>query len=307
MIKINTLNKTYKNGTKANIDINFSVSKGDILGLIGPNGSGKTTLVRQIVGLTKPTSGDIMVAGMSVLNSRNKIKEKIAFFNQKSAMLEAHTVFEVIYFTGIYRGLSRHEAVEQCDKLIEYFGLKSQLNQRLTNLSGGQIKLVMLASTFIGISDLIILDEPTNDLDPVNRYKLWEIIKKYNREYNTTFLIVSHNLIELELIARTIAIMKDGKIIDHGDIQSLKSRYNSGYRIRIRCEYEYVDDLTKELSIERMKKNQNEVTLDLTEEELEKLVNYILPIVTKYNADVNIYRMSLNNIYQIIQEGELYV
>ena len=307
MINVLNITKIYKDGTLANNSINLHVPKSDIVGLIGPNGAGKTTLIRQIVGLLKPTSGEIFIDGQLQNRGRKETSKHIAFFNQKTAMLEAHTAFEVIYYTGVYRGLGKADAQNQANELIEYFGLSSDIKKRLNCLSGGQTKLVMLAATFIGNYPLVILDEPTNDLDPLNRNRLWTLVNRFNHEYNSTFIIASHNLSELETVARTIAIIKDGKIVDYDDIQSLKKKYSNGYQIAVQCEFNEIESLVGKITYPYSIENNNEIFITANEENLSEIAQNILLIIREFNAEMKIYHTTLSNIYQTVQEKEISV
>jgi ABC-2 type transport system ATP-binding protein len=147
--------------------------------------------MRMIAGLSRPTSGEIMIGQLKPNSTREQTTRLISFFNQRDMLLQSQTVFEVVSFTGIYRGLTSRESRAQTAILLEHFGLTNLSKQLLDHVSGGEAKLTMLAAAFVGRSPIIILDEPTNDLDPMNRWQLWNLVQEYHEKYNTTFLIVS--------------------------------------------------------------------------------------------------------------------
>jgi len=302
MIKISDIYKVYKNGTIANRNLSFNISSGEILGIIGSNGAGKTTLVRQIVGLSRPTSGKIEIDDINFINRRKDYMHCIAFSNQNVVLLEAQTAFEVVYFAGIFRGLNRKDSKHQTDELLEYFGINTERGKRLANLSGGQKKLVLLAAAFVGHCPIIVLDEPTNDLDPINRSRLWDIVRCYNDRLKVTFIIVSHNLSELENVARKVIIMRGGSIVDQGDLQMLKGKYNSGYQISLKCKYEDLHKLLQNINFPYEIENQNEVIVRIEEDDLLHVSQNMLPMVQKFGVELKIFRASLMDIYQTIQE-----
>lgn len=306
MLEIKNLCKTYRrNQTKANIDINATIQEGDLVGLIGPNGSGKTTLVRQIVGLSKPTSGSIWLDGKLISDKGNKPSADIAFFNQKYMLLESHTAFEVVYFTGVYRGLSKAESQKQADYLIKYFDLEGSKDKTLWYMSGGQIKLVMLAAAFVGRSRYIILDEPTNDLDPENRERLWELIQVFNREHHTTFIIVSHNLAELESVVRTVLILKEGRVFDSGGIQEIKSKYSQHYKLVIRYESKGSAGNPEQLQKDGYALEPGQFSKLVAKGQVLMEAQRILPLVLEMNGELNVYRTSLVEIFkQLVSKEE---
>ena len=303
MIKIKNLSKTYKSGTTANKNISLKISQGDIIGVVGANGAGKTTLVRQIVGLSRPTTGEITIDNYSHNEGRKHLTSRIAFANQNATLLDAQTVYEVIYYAGVFRGLKATIASKQANELVEYFKLCDYKGCRLMHLSGGQRKLTMLSAAFVGHYPIIVLDEPTNDLDPINRVQLWNLIKLYNSTYGTTFVIVSHNLTELETIVNKVVIMHNGFVKDFDDLQVLKGKYNEGYQISIKCEYEDFEAISNSINVPFKILSQNEIVLESDDDDWLDIANNILPMISAFNIEIRIYRSTLLDIYQKTHEG----
>jgi ABC-2 type transport system ATP-binding protein len=303
MIIIDGLRKEYKDGTVANKDISLTIDTSDIVGLIGANGAGKTTLVRQIVGLAKPTCGTITIDCLAANARREDIAHLVSFFNQKTILLEALTAFEVVAFTGVYRGMKKRDAYQKANDLLEYFGMEGCLKNRLSHMSGGQVKLVMIAAAFIGAMPIIVLDEPTNDLDPINRHKLWKLVRQYNQDYKTTFIVVSHNLAELETIARTIVVMKNGTVVEQGLLLELKEKYSGGYRVIIKCDYGQVETISSAIPYKYTICNDSEIVIQVAENDLPSIIAECMQIVAMYGAEMHISHESLSEVYEIIQGG----
>ncbi|MDR2045227.1 MAG: ABC transporter ATP-binding protein [Clostridium sp.] len=304
MIKLDQIRKIYRNGTVANDNITLKVTEGDILGVVGANGAGKTTLMRVISGLSRQTSGDVTVGNLRPNSRREHTARLISFFSQKTASIQSQRAFEVVYFTGIYRGLSRTEAREQAAELMEYFGLSALSKRYLNELSGGQEKLVMLAGAFIGNYPIVILDEPTNDLDPVNRWQLWDLVKERNEKYHTTFLIVSHNMSELESIARTAVIVHEGRVADAGGIQSLKEKYSKGYRVSLKCDRDDVEGIAREIGLPHTIDNHSEVIVQIGSDQIADLLPRLTAFAPK--CEIRIYRNTLYDVFHAVREESIH-
>ena len=188
--KINHLTKIYKTGNVlANDDISLEIKQGEIFGIFGPNGAGKTTLVRQMAGLIKPSSGSIYLNGINVIQNPEAIPHYTAYFAQAPWILWSVKVWETIFFTGIFRGLSKKHAKEQTETLLTELGLSEIRNRLMQTISGGQSKMLGIAATLIGSRPILILDEPTNELDPINRAKIWNLFSKLCRDNHVTIIL----------------------------------------------------------------------------------------------------------------------
>jgi ABC-2 type transport system ATP-binding protein len=233
--KIDNLTKVYKNGNvTANNGISLEINEGEIFGIFGPNGAGKTTLVRQMAGLIKPTSGSILLRGMDVIKEPSVIPHHVAYFAQAPWILWSLKVWETIYFTGIFRGMSKKEARKQTGQLMEELGLTDIRERLMERLSGGQSRLLGIAATLIGSCPILILDEPTNELDPINRVKVWNLFSRLCKEKGVTIILVTHNVLEAEQVVDRVMIVDYGKIIAIGTPGQLKSRVDDRIRILIK-------------------------------------------------------------------------
>ncbi|HSH35539.1 ABC transporter ATP-binding protein [Schnuerera sp.] len=240
MIKVKNLRKVYENLVVANDGISIDIKQGDIFGLLGPNGAGKTTFIRQISGLLKPTEGEIYFDGdKDIIKNPEVVTEYISYYGQRLLILDSHRTWEVVYYTGIFRGLSKEESLRQTELLIDIFNLTESRNKLMSKLSGGQKKLVGIMSSLIALRPILILDEPTNDLDPENRKKVWDILNYANEKFNTTIILVTHNVLEADQIVNKVAIIDEGKIIGMGSPAELKSKLGDQVRLEIYLKEQY--------------------------------------------------------------------
>jgi ABC-type multidrug transport system ATPase subunit len=233
--KIEGLTKIYKNGNVlANDNLSLEVNPGEIFGIFGPNGAGKTTLVRQMAGLIKPTSGSILLNGIDVVKNPKAIPYSVAYYAQAPWILWSLKVWETIYFTGIFRGLSKKQAAEETERLLHDLGLNDIRSRLMERISGGQSRLLGIAAALIGLRPVLILDEPTNELDPMNRVKIWDLLAGLCRKKRVTIILVTHNVLEAEQVVDRVMIIDKGKIIAHGTPGELKAKVDDRVRIEIK-------------------------------------------------------------------------
>ena len=205
----------------ANRNISLTVKPGTIVGLLGPNGAGKTTLLRQLVGLSRPTSGHIMIGGRTVVAGKSWVKETIAYLPQHPLALGDLTVEEAIRSSALLRGQSRDEANRRTERLLESFDLRPLRHRQVAGLSGGEHRLVGIASVVVAPTPILALDEPTNELDPLMRRRVWDFIEQL-RDPNRVVLLVSHNVLESERVLDRVLIMTQGQVRHDGHPQALR-------------------------------------------------------------------------------------
>lgn len=231
---VNNLSKRYiKGDVLANDQISFELEAGDIFGLLGPNGAGKTTLVRQIMGLVRPTSGKISVFGHDAVADSDLVPNLVSYMTQRPTALADLTLREALVITGRLRGMTTLAARKQSSSLIEEFDLAPLTNRVLGKLSSGQQRLAGFCIALMGDRPLIVLDEPTNDLDPVYRKNLWNKLGEINRTLGTTIILVTHNVIEAERVLKTVGIINQGRITAMGSVGELKSRVDQAVRLEL--------------------------------------------------------------------------
>jgi Cu-processing system ATP-binding protein len=219
MIKFEKLVKKF--GKLVVLDhLDLDIETGGVFAILGPNGSGKTTLIKSFLGMVIPNAGQIYFNNESILKQW-KYRKGINYLPQIANFPSNLTVRELIQMVKNLRSEPSNE-----DELIEMFGLKPFLKQKLGNLSGGTKQKVNIVLTFMFDNNLIILDEPTTGLDPIALILLRELINKAKKE-GKTILITSHIMSFVEEMSDQIVFLLDGKIYFKGSIQNLKNQTNS--------------------------------------------------------------------------------
>lgn len=217
----------------ANDNLSLEIAKGEFFGLLGDNGVGKTTLVRQLANLLRPTSGEIRLFGNPLSHAPLYSARQVGYMPQSGRALNNLTVGEALFFTAHLRGLSRHDARGERDRLLEIFEMTTLRHQPTSRLSGGQRRMVALATSMAAAPRVLILDEPTNDLAPQNRIHVWNILRELHTQHGTTIILVTHNVLEAERVIERVGIMKSGRLIAVGRPGALKAGLNHQLRLEI--------------------------------------------------------------------------
>lgn len=220
-IEIQHLEKQYQH-VPAVRDLSLQVADGEILSLLGMNGAGKTTTIKMLSCLTKPTSGNALVYGKSILSQPEEVKAMIGISPQENSFARNLTVEENLRFMcGVY-GLSKSRTSENVERIPQQLSLESVLKQRAGKLSGGWQKRLSIAMALVTEPKLLFLDEPTLGLDVMARRELWRVIESLKG--TMTMIITTHYLEESEHLADHIAIMGKGQLKAYGTLEALQKQ-----------------------------------------------------------------------------------
>ena len=222
IIEVKKLNKIYDK-TIAVKDLSFVINKGKIIGLLGPNGCGKTTTIAMILGLVKPTSGEVIIKGKNFEKERINLLEKMNFISPYVELPKKLTIEENL---KVYAGLYGVKNVnEKISELVNELRLNKFLKKKTGELSSGQKNRISLAKALINDPEILMLDEPTASLDPDTGDFVRSFIENYSSKTNVTILLASHNMNEIERLCDSVMMMKDGTIVDTGKSQELISKH----------------------------------------------------------------------------------
>ena len=232
-VEATDLTKTYRNGVLANDRLNVAVRRGQVYGLLGPNGAGKSTFVQQVMGLIRPTSGQVWVFGVDANRNPERVKRMIGYLPQTSFAMRDLLADEAIYFTGRLKGLSHKETVRQRDSYIEQFEVEEIRRKPINQLSGGMQRMAGFIMALLGSPPLLVLDEPTNDLDPLRRRAVWEAIRRVVVYDGAACLLVTHNVLEAERVVERVALIDEGRVLAEGTPGAMKSRLGDTIRLEL--------------------------------------------------------------------------
>ena len=261
-------------------DITFEIKEGEIFGFVGPNGAGKTTLIKTILGLYKQDKGQVTIGGYSLEKDFEKAMSKIG------AIIENPEMYD--YLSGknnlkIYASISNINDESYINKIIKTVKLENRINNKVKTYSLGMRQRLGLAQALISKPKLLILDEPTNGLDPLGIKELRELLKKISKEDNIAVLISSHILSEIELICDRIAIIDNGSLVEIKDLNKKQKEEKLTITLEVKQTNEANDYLNKNGYVSEIE-NQK-LKLELPKEEIPK-VNKLL-----VENNINVYEI----------------
>lgn len=213
-IVVKNITKDYGND-KGVFNVEFTVTKGEVLGFLGPNGAGKTTTIRQLMGFIKPDSGSVSIAGMDCFKEAKQIQEVVGYLPGEITFMEDISGKEFIHFIAKMKGI---KDMSRAEELIDYFELNPA--GKIKKMSKGMKQKIGIVCAFMQNPDILILDEPTSGLDPLMQNKFVELILK-EKEKGKTILMSSHIFEEVEKTCDRVAIIKEGKIVAIDTIANL--------------------------------------------------------------------------------------
>lgn len=224
IIKVSELTKKFGNFTAVD-HITFDVKEGEIFGFLGANGAGKTTAMQMLIGLSKQSSGEAIVAGYNIRNESEKIKKNIGYMSQRFSLYEDLKVWENIrLFAGIY-GMKDKEIAEKTDELLDRLDFESERNTLVKSLPLGWKQKLAFSVAIFHNPKIVFLDEPTGGVDPATRRQFWEMIYQAAKD-NITVFATTHYMDEAEYCDR-VSIMVDGRIDALDTPVNLKAKYEA--------------------------------------------------------------------------------
>jgi ABC-2 type transport system ATP-binding protein len=245
-VSLQNVHKIYDKAPVVN-DLSFTIESGEMFGLLGPNGAGKSTTIRMLTTLTRPSSGQIEVAGYDVVHNRQQVKENIGVVLQQISVDTDLSVWENMELHGRLHHIPKSKRQKLINQWLEYVELADRRDALVKTLSGGMKRRLQIARALLHEPKVLFLDEPTVGLDPQTRRRLWEIIRDLNRQ-GMTMLLTTHYMDEVEFLCDRIGIMDAGQLIQLGTLQQLRQQHGEGLvmkQVGDRFEYKFFPDLAQ--------------------------------------------------------------
>lgn len=227
ILRVEELRKCYKKNKPAVDGISFSVGEGEIFALIGPNGAGKTSTIRMIATLIRPTEGDAFVCGSSIISEPDKVRSCITYLPDEAGAYKSMKGIDYLYFMAGLFTTDSGEIDRYVNRAVDMCGLGDRLEEKINGYSRGMIRKLLLARAVMTRPRLAILDEATSGLDVINALEIRKTIKRLAREEGMSFLLSSHNMLEIEFVSDRVGIMSKGKLMAAGSIAELKEKYGA--------------------------------------------------------------------------------
>ncbi|HEV3304604.1 MAG TPA: ABC transporter ATP-binding protein [Planctomycetaceae bacterium] len=234
LFQFESVTKTY--GSVVALD-NLSVTApAGAIGLLGPNGSGKTTMIRALLGLTRVDRGSGQVLGMDFRHRQLDIRRAVGFVPEDECLFPHVVGVEFVTYAGELVGMSTKDAMQRSHEVLDYVGLGEARYRKVETYSTGMKQRLKLASAIVHDPQLLILDEPTNGMDPRGREDLLELAQDLVRNKGMSLLFSSHLLPDVESVCDEIIVLGKGKLLTEGNIQQLKQLHNRSFEVRLKAD-----------------------------------------------------------------------
>ncbi len=231
-LRVDGVTKVYPGGVRANDEVDLRVEPGEVYGLLGPNGAGKTTLVSQVVGLLRPTSGEIHLGEFDLVADPGVARQLCAYLPQAQLPIESLRAWEAAELAGRIHGGRPDDVRRRVGELFDALRIRPWERTMGASLSGGVKRLVGFVMTAAVPRPVVILDEPTNDVDPLRRRLLWQEIRALAAG-GSAVLLVTHNVLEAERAVDRLAVVDGGRVIAQGTPSSLKAADRGRLRLEV--------------------------------------------------------------------------
>lgn len=312
LIQLKEVGKTI---SKAKIleDVNLVIQEGDVFGIIGQSGSGKTTLLNLIAGFLAPSEGKVSYVSKIDGRPRNltrnfhKIKKHIGFTHQHYSFYPKLTVKENVLHFGQLQGVKSKILVENAKNVLKFTGLYDHRNKLAEHLSGGMKRRLDITCSLMHKPKVLLLDEPTADLDPVLQKDILRLIQQVNQQ-GITVIIASHHLESLELICNKIALLHNGRIHTHGELEEVRKPYlreQVSINIKTGQDKDKIIRFARRLPVTRIVDQGHQLVLDTSHPQ--QTMAALLKIVEEENLylnDIDLRKPSLNEIFEKVTYHE---
>ena len=278
MISVENLSKHF--GSKTAVDgISFSVERGEVLGFLGPNGAGKSTTMRMVTGYIPPTSGTVMVGGHNMWTDSVPAKKLIGYLPENAPAYTDMTVKGFIGFAAEVRGLGGADKAKAVDRVVEMCFLENVLHQSVDTLSKGYLHRTCLAQSIVHDPDILILDEPTDGLDPNQKHEVRNLIKRMGEK--KVIIFSTHILEEVEAACTRAIIVDQGKIVANGTPNELKAQAELAGSVLVR-----VSGGSKEAVSQKLGAVTGAATIKILESDGDRVVARALPGSESKNGEL---------------------
>ncbi len=292
IVKVDKINKKF--GKKQILhDVSFEINEGEILGFIGPNGAGKTTTIKLMLGLQSIDSGTVTINGYDLKKDfENAIRGIGAIIESPDMYMYLSGRQNLKLIANMYKGITKKDI----DDLIKLVGLEKRIDDKVSKYSLGMRQRLGIAAALINKPNVLILDEPTNGLDPQGILEIRELIKKLAKDNKMAIMISSHNLSELENFITDACIIQNGKVVSNSSVKKLKSLDISKYRFKLN-NTKGIKTLFKEKNIEVIDDEHFEIEVD------KKEINGILKVLLSNEYEIySLYKVSMSLEEAFIKE-----
>ena len=292
--------------------INLQVDRGEVVGFLGPNGAGKSTTMKMLTGFLEPDDGEIFINGIDLKSNPLKAKEYIGYLPEGAPSYSDMLVSDFLSFIGKMRGLSNKKLSSRLEEMADQINLKEMWDRPVETLSKGFKRRVGIAQALIHDPDILILDEPTDGLDPNQKHEMRNLIKKISK--NKAIVISTHILEEVEAVCSRAIIIANGKLLANDTPQNLENKFLNKHTLSIKISDKINNVVSKELKaslqyeeIKIQKSDASTYIILVSDNKKVPNINTVLKQINKHKLNVieaNFQKVNLEKIFRTITTGK---
>lgn len=282
VIQLNNVTKAFKDRVVIK-DLSFSISKGEIVGLLGPNGSGKTTTVRLINGVLAPNSGSIQVFGQDPMDESGDVRARTGVLTESAGLYGEMTAEQNLMFFAKVYGVGEPEG--HIRGLLSRFGLNEHRNRRVETFSTGMKKRLGIAKALVHRPEVLFLDEPTTGLDPEASRDLIGYIRELNEQDNVTILLATHLLRQVQDLCHRFLFLHEGQLIESGTMRELTDRYMENFRVTVETDLQVETSSYHGFRLDHVEPGYLNFTVE-TKEQIPALISTLLQDAPVYSVEI---------------------
>ena len=289
-------------------NINLKVDRGEVVGFLGPNGAGKSTTMKMLTGFLEPDDGEIFINGINLKSNPLRAKEYIGYLPEGAPSYSDMIVSDFLTFIGKMRGLSNKILINRLDEMADQINLKEMWNRPVETLSKGFKRRVGIAQALIHDPDILILDEPTDGLDPNQKHEMRNLIRKISK--NKAIVISTHILEEVEAVCSRAIIIANGKLLAHDTPQNLENKYLNKNTLSIKVSGQINNVVSKDIKssikyeeIKIQKLDKSTYTILVSDNKKVPDLNTVLKQINKHKLNIteaNFQKINLEEIFRTI-------
>ena len=292
--------------------INLQVDRGEVVGFLGPNGAGKSTTMKMLTGFLEPDDGEIFINGIDLKSNPLKAKEYIGYLPEGAPSYSDMLVSDFLLFIGKMRGLNNKKLSNRLEEMAEEINLKEMWDRPVETLSKGFKRRVGIAQALIHDPDILILDEPTDGLDPNQKHEMRNLIKKISK--NKAIVISTHILEEVEAVCSRAIIIANGKLLANDTPQNLENKFLNKHTLSIKISDKINNVVSKEIKaslqyeeIKIQKSDASTYIILVSDNKKVPNINTVLKQINKHKLNVieaNFQKVNLEKIFRTITTGK---
>ena len=311
LINANNLKKSFDQFIAVD-KINLQVDRGEVVGFLGPNGAGKSTTMKMLTGFLEPDDGEIFINGIDLKSNPLKAKEYIGYLPEGAPSYSDMIVSDFLSFIGKMRGLSDKSLSNRLEEMADQINLKEMWDRPVETLSKGFKRRVGIAQALIHDPDILILDEPTDGLDPNQKHEMRNLIKKISK--NKAIVISTHILEEVEAVCSRAIIIANGKLLANDTPQNLENKFLNKHTLSIKISDKINNVVSKEIKsslkyeeIKIQKSDASTYIILVSDNKKVPNINTVLKQINKHKLNVieaNFQKVNLEKIFRTITTGK---